>query len=111
MKRVPNALVVLCAAGVLTACSHADHHHAAEDVVLIQRGSRVTNAYALAYQTCATTPRNGSSRTSWRRRSNRRRWRVRSRGPRSLRRCVPQPPEGVSTLSRAERRIRRTSHS
>jgi len=56
MKRVPNALVVLCAAGVLTACSHADHHHAAEDVVLIQRGSRVTNAYALAYQTCATTP-------------------------------------------------------
>ena len=55
MKRVPNALVVLCAAAVLTACSHADRHLAADDVVLIQRGSRVTNAYALAYQTCATT--------------------------------------------------------
>jgi hypothetical protein len=56
MKRVPNALVVLCAAVVLTACSHADRHDAAGDVVLIQRGSRVTNAYALAYQTCVTTP-------------------------------------------------------
>jgi hypothetical protein len=56
MKSIRNALVVLCAAAVLTACSHADHHHAADDVILIQRGSRVTNAYALAYQTCATTP-------------------------------------------------------
>jgi hypothetical protein len=55
MKRFANALVVLCAAAVLTACSQADRHHAADDVVLIQRGSRVTNAYALAYQTCATT--------------------------------------------------------
>jgi hypothetical protein len=56
MKRVPKALVVLCAAAVLTACSHAVSHHAVGDVVLIQRGSRITNAYALAYQTCATTP-------------------------------------------------------
>lgn len=56
MKRVPKVLVLLCAAAVLTACSQADRHHAADDVVLIQRGSRVTNAYALAYQTCATTP-------------------------------------------------------
>ncbi len=56
MKRVPKALVVLFATAVLTACSHADGHHAAGDVVLIQRGSRVMNAYALAYQTCAATP-------------------------------------------------------
>ena len=56
MKSIRNALVVLCGAAVLTACANADHHHAADDVVLVQRGSRVTNAYALAYQTCATTP-------------------------------------------------------
>jgi hypothetical protein len=81
MNRVPKALAVLCAAAVLPACSHADRHHAVDEVVLIQRGSRVTNAYALAYQTCATTLPH-------------------SRGPRSLRRCVPQLPEGVLTLSR-----------
>jgi hypothetical protein len=56
MKRIPKTLVLLCASAALAACSVGGGHRATGHVVLIQRGSRATNAYALAYQTCATTP-------------------------------------------------------
>lgn len=54
--RPSSKAMAACLAAALTACAHGGGHRAAGDVVLIQRGTRATNAYALAYQTCALTP-------------------------------------------------------
>jgi hypothetical protein len=56
MKRLAKILVAVLATAALSACAHGGGHRAGGEVLLIQRGSRATNAYALAYQTCATTP-------------------------------------------------------